>query len=156
MSRTTRASIDRFLALDRIAVAGVSRRKDHFSRALFQAFVERGYTVLPVNPEADEIDGLACAPRVSAIHPAPRGVLIMTSAQHSAAVVEDCARAGVEMIWLYRALGQGAVSGDALGVADAHGLETVAGECPFMYFPKPGFPHNLHYGWKALTGSLPR
>lgn len=150
------ASIQSFLALNRIAFAGVSRNPKHFSRLLMEEFRKRGYDVVPVNPNAEEIAGVQCAAKVSAVRPQVDGVMVMTPPAHSAAVVEDAARAGVKSVWLYRAVGAGSVSGEALGVATLHGLDVVAGECPFMFFPKSGFPHNLHRGWKTLTGALPR
>jgi predicted CoA-binding protein len=155
MPRTRLVSIEAFLAEKRIAFAGVSRQAGHFSRMLFNEFRRRGYDVIPVNPQTLSIDGLECFPRVSAIHPAPGAVLVMTPHSQSAAVVEDAARAGVRHVWLYRAVGTGSVSGDALGIASAHGLDIIAGECPFMFFEQPGFPHNLHRTWKSITGSLP-
>lgn len=155
MPRTQRVSIDAFLALKRIAFAGVSRKSSHFSRMLMTEFRKRGYEVVPVNPNASSIDGLACYPRVSAIHPAPEGVLVITTAAQAAGVVEDAARAGIKHVWLYRAVGSGSLSGEALGIAAACGVDVVAGECPFMFFDKPGFPHNVHRLIRSITGSLP-
>jgi predicted CoA-binding protein len=148
-------SIDSFLALKRIAFAGVSRESSHFSRLLMKEFRTRGYDVIPVNPYSDQIDGMVCYPKVSAIRPAPEGVLVLTAAGLSASVVEDAARAGVKHLWLYRAVGSGSLSGEALGLATENGMDVVAGECPFMFFDKPGFPHNLHRVIKSITGSLP-
>jgi predicted CoA-binding protein len=156
MPGTSRASIDAFLSLRRIAFAGLSRNPKHFSRALFHEFRVRGYTALPVNPQAEEIESIPCAPKVSAIDPAPEGVLVMTPAHASAEVVEDAARAGVRHVWLYRALGEGAVSSRALDIASAHMMQVVAGECPWMFLPQSGFPHNVHRGFRSLVGSLPR
>lgn len=155
MPRTRQASIESFLSLKRIAFAGVSRDAKHFSRMLMTEFRKRGYEVIPVNPHCDSMDGLACFERVSAIHPAPEGVMVLTAAPQSASVVEDSARAGVKHVWLYRAVGAGSLSGEALGLAQASGMDTVAGECPFMFFEKPGFPHNIHRAWRSITGSLP-
>jgi predicted CoA-binding protein len=155
MKRTPRVSIDAFLGLKRIAFAGVSREGSHFSRMLMREFQTRGYEVIPVNPYADQVEGMVCYPKVSAIHPAPEGVLVLTAAGLSAEVVEDAARAGVKHVWLYRAVGSGSVSGEALGLAGENGMDVVAGECPFMFFDKPGFPHNLHRAIRSITGTLP-
>ena len=50
MPSTSRASVDGFLALKRLAVAGVSSKPADFSRAVFRKFVECGYDAIPVNP----------------------------------------------------------------------------------------------------------
>ena len=46
----SKQAIDSFLSCRRIAVVGVSRDPKDFSRAVFRAFVERGYDAVPVNP----------------------------------------------------------------------------------------------------------
>src|SRR5215468_860431 len=56
-SMTTRADIDDFLALQRIAMVGVSRNSKDFSRTLFRDLCDRGYDVVPVNLFVDEIAG---------------------------------------------------------------------------------------------------
>ena len=48
------------LAQKRLAVVGVLRKPEDFSRKLFGELRERGYEVVPVNPLADEIDGRRC------------------------------------------------------------------------------------------------
>jgi predicted CoA-binding protein len=45
----TRAAIDDFLGCRRLAVVGVSRDDEDFSRAVFRAFTGRGYEAVPVN-----------------------------------------------------------------------------------------------------------
>ncbi len=67
MPQVSRRVIDDFLAHKRLAVVGVSRDRRHFSRSVVRALRERGYEVIPVNPQTGEIDGLPCVPRVQAI-----------------------------------------------------------------------------------------
>ena len=43
----SKQAIDSFLSCRRIAVVGVSRDPKDFSRAVFRAFVERGYDAVP-------------------------------------------------------------------------------------------------------------
>ena len=52
--------IQEFLGQKRLAIVGVSRKKQDFSRVLFREFQKRGYDVVAVNPSAQEIDGLPC------------------------------------------------------------------------------------------------
>ena len=50
-----------FLANRRIAVAGVSRNpKGHGSNIVYLRLKQRGYEVLAVNPNVDEVEGDAC------------------------------------------------------------------------------------------------
>ena len=54
---TTIHDVEDFLALDRIAMVGVSRNPKDFSRLLFREMCDRGYDMVPINLVAEEIDG---------------------------------------------------------------------------------------------------
>ncbi|PYX41387.1 MAG: CoA-binding protein, partial [Acidobacteria bacterium] len=54
---TTIHDVQDFLALRRIAMVGVSRDPEDFSRKLFREMCDRGYDMVPVNLVAEEIDG---------------------------------------------------------------------------------------------------
>jgi predicted CoA-binding protein len=153
---TSRAAIDNFLRLRRIAVVGVSRNEKDFSRMLWNELRKRGYDLVPVNRNAETIDGLPAYPDIPSIRPAPEGVLLMVPAAESLESVRQAVRIGVKGIWFYRAIGQGAVSWEAVELAQESGCDVVAGECPFMFLPKSGAPHSWHRAWKSLTGTLPR
>ncbi|HWQ52801.1 MAG TPA: CoA-binding protein [Bryobacteraceae bacterium] len=151
----SRAVIDDFLGRRRLAVVGVSRSPKDFTRVLFREFAKRGYDVVPVNPKVDEVEGRRCYGRMEDIQPPVEGALVMTRAEVSEGVVRDCAAAGVTRVWLYRAMGKGAVSPEAVTFCREHGIAVAQG-CPLMFFPKAGFPHGLH-GWLLkLAGSYPK
>lgn len=155
MSENTRQLIDAFLAEKRIAFVGVSRNAKDFSRMLFRELAGRGYDLIPVHPEADEIEGVPAAKTVTDIQPAPRAALLLNPARESAKIVAQCAEAGVEMVWLYKSVALGAVTPEALDAAKHLNLKVIAGECPFMFLPNPGLIHALHRGFRRLTGTLP-
>jgi len=143
--------------LKRLAVVGVSRNSKDFTRALFRELRKRGYDAVPVNPGAAEVDGVACYPNVAAVTPPPEGALLLTKPGVTETAVRDCAAAGVPMVWMYRAVGAGAVSEEAVGYCRANGIRAVEGECPFMFFPHtPLVPHGLHGCWRKLRGTYPR
>ncbi|MEZ5402948.1 MAG: CoA-binding protein [Bryobacteraceae bacterium] len=147
--------IREFLAHRRIAMPGISRNPKHFSRLLFADLRRRGYDVVPVNPAAAEIDGVRCAASMREIAPPVEGALVMTPAGQTRAVLEDCEAAGVRDVWLYRAFGPGAVSGEALEYAARRGMRVIGGECPFMFLPDTAWPHRAHNAWRAMTLRLP-
>src|SRR5690242_14239343 len=99
-----------FLGAKRIALVGLSRNPQHFSRGLFRDMCKRGYDMVPVNPTASELEAKRCFARVQDIEPPVEAVLIMTPASDTGRVVRDCAEAGIRRVWMYRAGGQGAVS----------------------------------------------
>ena len=154
---TDRRTIDDFLALKRIAVVGVSRNAKDFTRMLFREFRKRGYDAVPVNPAAREIEGVPCAANIAAVPPPPGGALLLTKPGITEKAVRECAAAGVSMVWMYRAVGAGAVSAEAVAFCRSQGIRVVEGECPFMFFPNTGFlPHGLHGLIRKLAGSYPK
>jgi predicted CoA-binding protein len=152
---TERKSIDDFLALNRIAVVGVSRRRSDFSRLLFHEFLARGYDAVPVNLTAEDIEGRRCFARVADISPPVEGVLLMTPPAVTERVVRQCADAGVKRIWMLRAGGKGAVSDEAVQFCHSQGIAVIPGECPFMFLPHAGLVHQLHGLVRKIAGSYP-
>ena len=150
-----RQLIDDFLAQKSIAVIGVSRDPGDFTRMMFNELVKRGYTALPVNPNSGEIDGRTCFARVGDIDPKPDAALIMIPAAQSEGVARECAGAGIERVWFYRAVGRGAVDERAVDFCESRGMKVVAGRCPFMFFPQPGV-HGWHGVFLKLIGRYPR
>lgn len=156
MTVTTRELIDDFLQQRRLAVVGVSRDPKNFANTLFRELRQRDYDVVPVNPNAKELEGLPCFRRVQDIRPAVDGALLLTAPEVTNQVVRDCAEAGISRLWLHRGGGQGAVSQTAIDYCSGNGISVVAGHCPFMFLPDTGFGHRLHGFVKKLAGSYPK
>ena len=153
---TTRKTIDDFLGVKRRAVVGVSRKPKDFTRSLFRELRLRGYDVVPVHPEASEMDGVPAVARVAEVSPPVEGALLLTSPAVTGQVVRECQEAGIRRIWMYRAVGAGAVGPEAVEFCETNGMSVVAGECPFMFLPGSGFPHNFHGFCKKMLGSYPK
>jgi predicted CoA-binding protein len=152
---TTIREVEEFLALRRIAMVGVSRSPEDFSRKLFREMCERGYDMVPVNLVAEEIEGRECFQCLQVVKPAVEGVLVMTPFFETIRVVEDCADAGVRRVWIYRAGGRGAVSQEAVQFCQQNDIRVVDGHCPFMFLPKAAFPHRAHGFFLKLVHRYP-
>jgi predicted CoA-binding protein len=133
-----------FLVLRRIAMVGVSRKAEDFSRSLFREMCTRGYDMVPVNLSANEIEGKECFENLQVVSPPVEGALIMTPSHQTLRVVQDCIEAGIRKVWIYRAGGQGAMSPEAVALCKQHGIQVVEGHCPFMFFPATGLVHRVH------------
>jgi predicted CoA-binding protein len=153
---TRRADVEAFLAHKRIAMVGVSRVTNDFSRTLMHELEARGYEMVPVNPAAPDIGGYPCFARVQDIQPPVKAVLLMTPPAASEEVVRDCAAAGVTHVWMHRGEGIGSVSPWAVEFCRAQGMNVVAGECPYMFLEHAGFPHGVHRFFKKVMGRLPK
>ena len=148
--------IREFLGQKRLAMVGVSRQTNDFSRTLFRELRNRGYDVVPVHPGVREIEGVRCFDSVRAIEPPLTSVLLMTTPAVTGKVVRECAEAGVERVWMYGAGKPGAVSAEAVGFCESKGIAVIPGECPFMFLPAGAWYHRVH-GWvKKITGTYPK
>jgi len=149
-------TIEDFLAQKRIAMVGISRNPKDFSLALFEELRKRGYEMVPVNPNVREVLGQPCFARVQEIQPPVDAVLLMTTAEITDKVISDCADAGIQRVWMYRAGGKGAVSEKAVTFCREHGIQVVPGQCPFMFLPGTGGVHKFHGFIRKIFGTYPK
>jgi len=138
--------VQEFLAARRIAMVGFSRNPKDFSRMLDAQLRERGYDVVPVHPEAAELDGRRVFPRVSAIEPPVDAAIVVVPPSLAETVARDCLDAGVRRIWFHRGGGKGSASPQALDLCRARGVTPIQDLCPMMVLPGASWPHRLH-GW---------
>ncbi|MCC6264177.1 MAG: CoA-binding protein [Bryobacterales bacterium] len=148
--------IEAFLKLRRIAMVGVSRDPKDFSRGLFAAFVERGYEVVPVNPNAGIIGDVLCYPRLTSIEDPVEGVLILTPRAQTAQVCEDAIAMGVPRLWMYRAIGHGSVDAEAAEKCRRAGIDVIEGYCPFLFLEDVAWYHRAHGAVLTVLGKYPR
>jgi predicted CoA-binding protein len=154
MAQSPSQAISDFLALGRIAVVGASRDPKETSAVLFRELRRRGYDVVPVNPNAAEVDGVPCRARLQDIDPPVEGALVMTSPEVAERVVEDCREAGIKRVWLYGTSGK-ANSPRAAEFCRANGIAAVPGFCPFMFLPGTSWVHRFHGVLLKITGKYP-
>lgn len=150
-------SVQRFLAVRRIAIVGASADSRKFGNAVYRAFRDRGYEVIPVNSAADTIEGDVCYPDLDAIPGDLEGAVVMVNREAAVGVVRACARRGVPRVWLFKGLGgPGSVSAEALQVCREHDLDVVPGACPLMFLEPVGWFHRVHRSLRRHNGSLRR
>ena len=147
--------IEGFLKLRRIAMAGVSRDPKDFSRVLFDELVKRGYDIVPLNPNTDLIGETPCYPRLTSIEKPVEGVLVMTPKEQTAQVCNDAIAAGVPWVWMYSAVGHGAVDPVAAEKCRRAGIDVIEGHCPYMFLEGAAWYHKAHGALLALFGKYP-
>jgi len=145
-----------FLAQKRIAVVGVSRDGNQAANFIYRRLRGAGYHVFPVNPNATQVEGVACHATLRSIPGCVEAVVVATHPRTSAAVVRECAELGISRVWLHRSMGQGSVSEEAVRIAREHHLTLIAGACPAMYCSPVDVPHRCMRWFLKLTGGLPR
>jgi uncharacterized protein len=143
-------AIQDFIEGKRIAVVGASRSGKKFGNSAMTELKQRGYQVLVVHPEAQEIDGERCYPNLAAVKGQADSVWICVPPEQAQTALKEAVEAGFDKIWLQ----QGAQSPEALALAHDLGVTPVAGKCILMYAqPVTGF-HNWHRMFNRLIGQL--
>ncbi len=148
----TRKEIDGFVAQKTLAVAGLSRNPQSFSARAYEELKTKGYTLYPVNPNAERIGGQACYATVSAVPGEVGGVLVFTPPAATEKVVREAAGAGIRRVWIQ----QGAQSDASIAFCKEQGLEAVSGQCILMFAEPVASFHGFHRWVKKLFGGIPR
>ena len=136
-----------FLALERIAVVGVSDQRDTGCNGAYRRFKEAGYAVSAVNPRISEFEGDPCYPDLKAIPEKPEGVFILANPQVTDQVVQQCVELEIRQVWMHCMLGTRpglaggitSVSQEAVELCRQHGIAVIPGSCPNQFLnPDPG------------------
>ncbi len=148
-------SVEQFLRGKRFAVAGVSREGRQPANLIFRRLVDSGYEVVPVNPDADRLEGARCYPDLLSVPGEIDGVVVVTHPRVSARVVREAASRGIRRIWFHRSFGDGSVSDEALAECASHGIDPIVGGCPMMYCGAIDPVHRCFRWWLALRRRIP-
>ena len=158
MATTLKTKVDDFLSQKRIAIAGVSHTNtNNTANAIYRRFRDSGYEVIPVNPNAETVEGVTCYKHLKDIPGHVDGVVIVTRAEITESVVQDCTDAGITRVWMHGGVhGPGSsVSDTAVSYCQEHNMTVIAGACPLMFGkPSDGF-HRFIGGAFGLMGRLP-
>lgn len=138
-----------------LAVAGVSRTGGSAGNPVYRKLRDAGYDVVPVNPQAVEVEGVRCYPSLTAIGRPLDGVVIATHPRVSTDVVKECAALGVPRVWMHRSFGQGSVSPEAVSECRARGIACIEGGCPVMFCQPVDPVHRCMRWWLGRRGRLP-
>ena len=148
---------ERFLAVERIAVTGVSQDpKGEASNGIYRRLKERGYTVFAINPNAATVEGDPAYPDLAAVPGGVDAVVIATRPEHAEATVRQAIDRGISQVWMHRSFGAGSVSHEAAELGRAHGLTVIEGGCPLMFGAAADGAHRMMCRWFTLTGKVPR
>jgi predicted CoA-binding protein len=90
----------KFLAAKIFAVVGASRDRSKYGNKVFQALVESGRTVYPLNPSAPEIEGQTAYATIADLPVVPESLSIVTPPQVTREVIQHAVAAGVKNIWM--------------------------------------------------------
>jgi predicted CoA-binding protein len=119
-----------------VAVVGASSNRHKFGNRAVRAFRQQGYTVVPINPHEDEIEGLKAYKSVLDVPGSIDMATMYVPAEIGERIVEEIARKEIPEMWL----NPGAESDALIARAAALGLRPIVacsivgiGENPYSF-----------------------
>lgn len=147
---TLNTLVEDFLAQKRIAIVGVSDKRDTGCNLAYRKLKENGYQVYAVNPRIGIFEGAPCYPDLKSIPEKPEAVFILTSPGVAEQIVEQCVDLGIRHVWMHCMLGtkpglaasMTSVSSTAVRMCHDNGIAVIPGSCPNQFL-KADFGHTL-------------
>lgn len=139
-----------FLAQKKIAVVGVSDKRETGCNLAYRKFKEAGYTVSAVNPRLTTFEGDPCYPDLKSIPEKPDAVFILSNPKVTEQIVQQCVDLGIQRVWMHCLMGtkpglaasMTSVSQEAVRMCQENGITVIPGSCPNQFL-NPDFGHAL-------------
>ena len=150
-----------FLVQKKIAVVGVSDKRETGCNMAYKKFRASGYQVYAVNPRITEFEGDPCYPDLKSLPKKPEAVFILANPKVTDQIVQQCVDLGVKHVWMHcmmgtkSGLGAGtsSVSPEAVRMCRENGIAVIPGSCPNQFIqPDPG--HGMMRGLWRFFGFL--
>ncbi|MCX6243680.1 MAG: CoA-binding protein [Bacteroidetes bacterium] len=150
--KATKESINGFLSLRKIAIAGASRDKKKFGYAVMEKLKKAGIDIYPVNPNTDVLHGEPCYRSIDLLPEDIDGLLVLTAKAETPGVVEATIKKGIRNIWIQ----QMSQTPEAIQLAEAGNVNLVTGQCILMHAEPVDSIHKFHRAIKKFFGGLPK
>ena len=147
-----------FLVQKKIAVVGVSDKRETGCNHNYKKFKESGYLVYAINPRIAMFEGDPCYPDLKSLPEKPEAVFILASPGVTEQIVQQCVDLGVKHVWMHCMMGtkpglvagMSSVSPEAVRLCRENGIAVIPGSCPNQFL-KPDFGHGMMRGlWRAF------
>ena len=150
-----------FLAQKKIAVVGVSDKRETGCNLNYKKFKDAGYQVYAVNPRISTYDGALCYPDLKSIPEKPDAVFMLTNPKVTEEIVQQCVDLGVKHVWMHCMMGtkpglaqsMTSVSQSAVEMCKANGIEVIPGSCPNQFLDPDG-GHKFMRGLWSMFGFM--
>lgn len=150
-----------FLAQKKIAIVGVSDKRDTGCNLAYKKLKENGYQVFAVNPRITTYEGAPCYSDLKSIPEKPDAVFILTSPKVTDQIIQQCVDLGIKHVWMHCMMGtkpglaasMTSVSQSAVEICKVNGISVIPGSCPNQFL-KPDLAHSLMRGMCRTFGFL--
>jgi hypothetical protein len=145
-----------FLAQKKIAVVGVSDKRDTGCNLAYRKFKAAGYKVYGVNPRITTFEGAPIYPDLKAIPDRPEAVFILANPTVTDQIVQQCVELGIKRVWMHCMMGtkpglaasMTSVSQDAVRLCQENGISVIPGSCPNQFLPSDFFHGLMRKMWR--------
>lgn len=139
-----------FLAQKKIAVVGVSEKRDTGCNSNYLKFKSAGYQVYAINPHLTTFKGDPCYPDLKSLPEKPDAVFILANPRVTDQIVRECVELGVKHVWMHCMLGvkpglgsgMSSVSESAVALCRQNGISVIPGSCPNQFL-QADFGHGM-------------
>lgn len=150
-----------FLAQKKIAVVGISDKRETGCNEAYKRFKQNGYQVYAVNPRMSTYDSQPCYADLKSIPEKVDAVFILANPKVTEQVVQQCVDLGVKHVWMHCLMGTkpglqagaSSVSPLAVEMCKSNGIAVIPGSCPNQFL-KPDFGHAMMRGLWKLFGLM--
>ena len=144
--------IQDFLAPRKMAIAGVSRNPKKFGGAIFKELKEKGFELYPINPNAEEIQGVKCYKSVNDLPSDVEHLLIVTPRYETELVANAAVIKGIKMIWIQ----QQSETVEAVKTIEEAGIPIIYKKCIMMFADPVKSVHGFHRFLVKTFGGYPK
>jgi uncharacterized protein len=145
-----------FLAQKKIAVVGVSDKRDTGCNLAYRKLKASGYKVYGVNPRITTFEGEPIYPDLKAIPDRPDAVFILANPKVTEQIVQQCVELGIKRVWMHCMLGtkpglapnMTSVSSNAVRMCEENGISVIPGSCPNQFLPSDFFHGLMRKMWR--------
>jgi len=118
--------IEKFLDSKNVfAVIGVSRDPEKYGHKVYKDLKKAGYTVYPINPKAESIDGDKCYNSLRELPERPDVVDIVVPPKITERIIKECKELGIKRVWMQ----PGSESEEAISFCKENDIEVIHSVC---------------------------
>lgn len=144
--------IQKFLEPRKMAIAGASRNIKKFGGVVFKELHDKGFSLYPINPNAEEIQGIKCYKSVDELPADVEHLLILTSKEETNSVVQAAITKGIKMIWIQ----QKSETTEALKNIKEAEIQLIYNKCIMMFAAPVKGVHGFHRFLSKTFGAYPK
>lgn len=144
--------IQEFLSPRKIAIAGASRSLKKFGGSTFKELKEKGFVLYPINPNADEIQGVKCYKSVDELPADVEHLFIVTPKNETESVAKAAIKKGIKMIWIQ----QKSDTPESVKLIEEAGIPLIYKKCIMMFADPVKSIHAFHRFFVKNFGNYPK